>query len=286
MRFGFIQEHVQRFSVRLMCQIMGVSTSGYYAWRQRSLSQRAQGERVLLGLIRAAVKQGRKTYGYRRVHALVKEEFACSRPRVARLMRENGLQPRQKRRFRKTTQSGHHLPVAPNLLFQDFSTSVANQKWVADITYIPTDQGWLYLSTIEDLFSRLIVGWSMASALNDLLTRQALLMALGRRRPMAGMIHHSDQGRQYASGAYRELLAQAGIVQSMSRRGNALDNAPMESFYSRLKNELIHHRHFCTRAEARRDIFEYIEVFYNRQRLHSALGYRSPADFEALHNVT
>ena len=285
MRFHFIQQHAGRYSIQRMCRVLQVARSGYYAWcqRQHQPSQRAQREKQLLTRIQIAFAEGRKTYGYRRVHALVRKEMPCSKHLIARIMRKYGIQPKRKRRFRVTTQSQHHLPIAPNLLVQNFAATQMNQKWVADITYLKVGQGWLYLATLEDLFSRLIVGWALEPYLNDVLTRKALTMALGRRTIPTGLIHHSDRGRQYASTAYRKALKKAEIEQSMSRRGNSYDNAPMESFYSRLKNEWTHHRHYHTRAEAHRDIFEYIEVFYNRQRLHSALGYRSPADFEALY---
>lgn len=285
MRFRFIQNYRQQYGVGRLCRLLSVSRSGFYAWRQRRPSKREREDRILLALIRVAFEASRRTYGYRKVYSKLETEIACGRDRVARLMRENELRPRQTRRFVITTQSGHNLPVAPNLLAQDFSATTLNEKWVADITYIPTDQGWLYLAAIEDLFSRFITGWATSSSLTDHLTREALEMALGRRQPAVGMIHHSDRGGQYASHMFRDRLAEADIVQSMSRSGNAYDNAPIESFFSRLKNELIHHRHYRTRLEAQRDIFEYIEVFYNRQRVHSALGYRSPFEFEALHGV-
>jgi transposase InsO family protein len=285
-RFCFIQRYSKRFGVQRLCRLLGVSRSGYYAWHKRPPSKRAREDRVLLALIRAAYRASHRIYGYRKVFARVETDIACGRDRVARLMRENGLRGKQKRRFVVTTQSRHNLPLAPNLLSQDFTASTIDQKWVADITYVRTRQGWLYLAAIEDLFSRFIVGWAMERTLSDLLTCKALQMALGRRQPVAGLIHHSDRGGQYASKNYRELLQKAGIEPSMSRRGNAYDNAPIESFFSRLKNEWIHGRKYRTRDEARRDIFEYIEVFYNRQRVHSALGYRSPLEFEALHVAT
>lgn len=283
MRYGFIRQQGQRFGVQRLCRLLDVSASGYYAWRNRRLSRRAGQDAQLLTHIRELFAAGRGVYGYRRIHAGLQAIMPCGRDRVARLMRRDKLQPRPKRRFVVTTQSRHALSVAPNLLAQDFQATAVNEKWLADITYIPTDEGWLYLATIEDLFSRLIAGWAMESYLTDQLTRKSLQMALIRRRPRAGLIHHSDRGGQYASDAYRALLTAAQIVPSMSSTGNAYDNAPMESFFSRLKNELTHHRHYRTRQEARSDIFEYIEVFYNRQRVHSALGYRSPLDFEALY---
>jgi transposase InsO family protein len=278
-----VGEQGVRYGVRRLCRLLDVSPSGYYAWRDRPPSRRARQDAVLSAQIRAVFAASRETYGYRRVHAQLVTTQPCGRDRVARLMRAIGLEPKRKRRFKVTTQPQPERPVAPNRLGQDFTAAGVNQKWLADITYIPTDEGWLYLAAIEDLFSRFIAGWAMESTLTDRLTRQTLQMALGRRRPTEGLIHHSDQGGQYASDAYKALLHNAHIVQSMSDAGNAYDNAPMESFFSRLKNELTNHRHYRTRQEARRDIFEYIEVFYNRQRLHSALGYRSPLDFEALH---
>lgn len=283
MRYQFIQEHGSRHGVQRLCRLLEVSASGYYAWRKRPMSRRGRQDAELLAHIRELFAAGRGVYGYRRIHAVLQAIMPCGRDRVARLMRRDKLQPRLKRRFVVTTQSRHALAVAPNLLAQEFQAKAVNEKWLADITYIPTDEGWLYLATIEDLFSRFIAGWAMESYLTDQLTRKSLQMALGRRRPQPGLIHHSDRGGQYASDAYRTLLAEAEIVPSMSSTGNAYDNAPMESFFSRLKNELVHHRHYRTRQEARCDIFQYIEVFYNRQRAHSALGYRSPLQFEALH---
>jgi transposase InsO family protein len=278
-----VSEQGDRYGVRRLCRLLNISPSGYYAWRDRPASRRARQDAVLSAQIRAVFAASRQTYGYRRVHAQLVTTQPCGRDRVARLMRASGLQPQHKRRFKGTTQPQPQRPIAPNRLAQDFIATEVNQKWLADITFIPTDEGWLYLAAIEDLFSRFIAGWAMEDTLTDQLTRYSLQMALGRRRPSEGLIHHSDQGGQYASDAYLALLAEARIVQSMSDVGNAYDNAPMESFFSRLKNELTHHRHYHTRQEARLDIFEYIEVFYNRQRLHSALGYRSPLEFETLH---
>lgn len=283
MRFRFIQHYAHRFGVQSLCRLMAVSRSGYYAWRKRRPSKRAREDKLLLALIQARYKASRGIYGYRKVHATLQTDIPCGRDRVARLMRQNGLRGRHKRRFVRTTQSDHNLPVADNLLRRDFTATAVNQKWCADLTYIWTTEGWLYLAAIEDLFSRFITGWALENSLTDALTRKALDMALKRRQPAPGLIHHSDRGGQYGSNNFRADLSQAGIVQSMSRKGDALDNAPIESFFSRLKNELIHHRTYRTRDEARRDIFEYIEVFYNRQRVHSALGYRSPVQFEALH---
>lgn len=283
MRYRFISQQQAGHSVRRLCALVGVSPSGYYRWRGQPVSVRARRDESLLPWVRSAFAAGRGVYGYRRVHALMQRQVVCGRDRVARLMRQAGLHVRRKQRFQRTTQSQHARPIAPNLLAQNFTATAVNQTWLADITFIPTDEGWLYLATLEDLFSRFIVGWSMEATLADRLTCQALQMALDRRRPPQGLLHHSDRGGQYAGVNYTTLLHAAKAVQSMSGPGNPYDNAPKESFISRLKNELIHDRHFATRRQAQSAIFEYIEVFYNRQRLHSALGYRSPLEFEALH---
>lgn len=281
MRYRFIQEQAQAYRVGLMCDVLGVSRSGYYAWRQRRPSARALSDQVVLGHIRTAFEESRRTYGYPRVHReLLAQGVTCGRQRVARLMRQNGLRARHKRRYPVTTQADQQQPVAPNLLAQAFQADAANQKWLTDITFVPTDEGWLFLAPILDLYSRMVVGWAMEAYLDRRLTLQALHMALVRRQPPAGWLHHSDRGGQYTSDDYQALLAAQEALVSMSRRGNVYDNAPMESFFATLKVELIHRRHYRTRAEARADIFEYIEVFYNRQRRHSALGYLSPADFE------
>lgn len=281
MKFRFIQQHRSAFRVSLMCQVLGVSRAGYYAWRQRKPSRRELANRVLRRLIRLRHQEHRSVYGYRRLHALLRQEQVVGKNRLARLMREEGLAGRRRRRFTVTTQSRHNLPLAPNVLGQDFTTTVPNQKWVGDITYIPTAEGWLYLAVILDLFSRRVVGWAMASYLDDRLTRSALQMALGQRQLDAGLLHHSDRGGQYASAAYVQLLANR-VTRSMSRSGNVYDNAPMESFFASLKSELVHGRRFQTRQEARQAIFDYIEVFYNRKRLHSSLGYLAPVQFEML----
>ena len=283
MRYRFIRQYEASYSVRWLCALVGVSPSGYYRWRRQPVGVRARRDESLLPVVRLAFAAGRGVYGYRRVHAQVQRQAVCGRDRVARLMRQAGLQARPRRRFKRTTQSQHVWPIAPNRLAQDFTATAVNQKWLADITYIPTGEGWLYLATVEDLFSRRIVGWSMGTTLTDHLTCQALRMALARRHPPEGLIHHSDRGGQYASANYTTLLQAAKAVQSMSATGNPYDNAPKESFFSRLKSELLPDRPFDTRPQARSATFEYIEVFYNRQRLHSALGYRSPLEFEALH---
>lgn len=280
MKFRFIQRHAGEFRVSLLCKVLGVSRAGYYAWCKRKPSRRELANRVLRRLIRLRHKEHRSVYGYRRLHALLRQEQVVGKHRIARLMREEGLAGRRRRRFQVTTQSRHNLPLAPNVLQQDFTATAPNQKWVGDITYIPTAEGWLYLAALVDLFSRRVVGWAMTSFLDDRLTRSALQMALAQRHLDAGLLHHSDRGGQYASTAYVGLLANQ-MTRSMSRSGNVLDNAPMESFFASLKSELVHGRRFQTRQEARQAIFDYIEVFYNRKRLHSSLGYLSPVQFES-----
>ena len=266
-------------------RVTGASVSGFYAWLRAipTVQNRAEAEAALRGHIGRIFAARRRVYGSPRVHAeLRREGRRHSRRRVARLMREMGLAARRGRRPRpRTTDSRHDLPVAPNLLEQRFAAEWPDTVWLADLSYLPTDEGWLYLAAIKDMATRQIVGWSMADHLRAGLCGDALVMALQRYRPPEGLIHHSDRGVQYAAEPYRQVLERHGIEQSMSRRGNCLDNAPMESFFASLKKEHVHHARFRTRAEARAAVFEYIEIFYNRQRLHSALGYRTPAEARA-----
>ena len=267
----------------MMCRVFEVSPSGYYAWLKRSESRRMREDRRLLVEIKAIHQQSRGTYGSPRVHAELKARRMChGRNRVARLMRDNGIRVRQKKKFKATTDSKHSHPVAPNLLERNFRADMPDQKWLADITYIPTREGWLYLAAVLDLYSKLIVGWSVSSRANKDLVLKALKMAVGRRRPSPGLIHHSDRGRQYASKKYQEALDAHGMECSMSRKGDCWDNAPVESWFHTLKTELIHHRDYQTRRQAERDIFEYIEIFYNRSRRHSGLGYMTPAQYEMI----
>ena len=264
-----------------MCRTLGVSTSGYYGWRQRRESQRQREDQRLVVEIKAIHQESRRTYGAPRIHRELRARgFCCSRKRVARLMRLHGLRAKQKRRFKATTDSQHRLPVAENLLERRFTPSAPNVVWAADITYICTEEGWLYLAVVLDLFSRRIIGWSMRPTLKRQLVIEALEMALKRRQPSQGLLHHSDRGSQYASRDYQELLASHGILCSMSRKGNCYDNAPVESFFATRKKELVHHRCYHSRGEAKADIFEYIEVWYNRKRRHSSLGYLSPVVYE------
>jgi len=264
--------------------VLSVSRSGYYAWLRRSESRRSQKNRRLLIEIKAVYQASRQNYGSPRVYeALRAQGIMCSVNRVARLMRVDGIQAKRRRRFRpRTTDSTHVHPVAANLLDRQFRVDGADRVWMADITYIATQQGWLYLAVIIDLYSRFVVGWSMSARITSQLTIDALTMALQRRRPGAALVHHSDRGSQYASGDYRIVLSKHKIISSMSRKGNCYDHAPVESFFGTLKTELVHHRRYRSRAEAKADIFDYLEIFYNRQRLHSSLGYKSPAAFERL----
>jgi transposase InsO family protein len=270
-----------------MCQALNVSRSGYYAWLRRPLSRRAREDGVLLVAIRDAHKRSHCTYGSPRVQqALARLNISCGRHRVARLMRQAGLHGVPKPKRTGTTQRVVGQSAAPDLVQRDFSAARPNEKWVADITYIPTQEGWLYLAVVMDLFSRRIVGWSMQSRQTDALVIQALHMAAVGRRLSEPLIHHSDQGGQYTSTATQALLDQYQIQASMGSKGDCYDNAAMESFVASLKREWTHRRTYAARSEARLDLFYYIEAFYNRERLHSTLGYLSPAEYEELHNDT
>ena len=270
------------FPVALMCRVLKVSRSGYYAWRERKPSDRAVENERLTAKIVEVHKESRQTYGSPRVHAeLVAQGFEVSRNLVARLMREQGIVGRRKPRFRKTTDSDHKLPVAKNLLDRQFTVDEPDTAWVADITYIWTQQGWLYLAVIIDLFSRRVVGWSMADHMRTELVLDALSAALGSRVPsLSGLLFHSDRGSVYASGDYQEALDSSGITCSMSRRRNCWDNAVAESFFSTLKTELVHRVIFLTRKSAHGAIAEWIEIFYNGKRRHSSLGYATPLETE------
>ena len=265
-----------------MCNILGLSASGYYAWRERPESPRAAANRALLEEIRVIHTSSSGTYGSPRVHAVLRAHGRrIGQVLIEKLMRRAGIRglaalPRRKR----TTESRHDYPIAPNLLGRNFTTTQPNRVRLADITYVATNEGWLYVSGVLDLSTRKLVGWSMNETLHAEGALEALRMAINRQRPPHGLIHHSDRGIQYASEAYRRALATANITPSMSRKGDCRDNAPMESFFHTLKTERVHHREYTTRDEARRDLFGYIEGFYNSHRLHSALGYLSPADYE------
>jgi putative transposase len=268
------------YPVAAMCQALEVSRSGYYAWRDRPPSQRTRTDERLQVAIQAAHTASRQTYGTRRVHAELRAQgFDAGRDRIGRLRRQMGLRCRQKRRFKATTDSNHALPVADNLLQQRFEADAPDRVWLTDLTYIPTDEGWLYLAGIKDLYTCEIVGYAMDARMTQQLTQQALFRAVKARRPARGLIHHGDRGSQYCAHDYRRMVESFGMRASMSRRGNCYDNAPMESFWGSLKTELVHHRRFATRAEAMASIAEWIEVFYNRQRRHSRLGNLAPAVF-------
>lgn len=264
-----------------MCRALEVSASGYYAWRSRKPSQRSIEDDTLLFKIVVIFKKMKERYGSPRIQEELRDEGCrVSRKRVERLMRLKGLRAKQTKKFKATTDSKHDHPVAANELGQDFEIDVPNARWVADITYVWTKQGWLYLAVVMDLFSRRIVGWQMSERMTRQLVIGALEMAIQARRPDAGLLHHSDRGSQYASADYRKLLEENGCACSMSRKGNCWDNAPVESFFATLKKELIHGRRFATRAQALSEIFEFIEVWYNRKRRHSALNYMSPVQYE------
>ena len=261
--------------------MLEVSKSGYYAWKKRSKSQRGIDNESLLIEIRRIFLEHRQNYGSPRIwDALRKESIRCSKNRIARLMQINGLAAAQKRKFKATTNSKHTWPIAPNLLKRNFTINKPNRIWVTDISYIWTWEGWLYLSFVLDLFSRGVIGLAMSERITDDLTQSALKQALGRRNPSAGLIHHSDRGSQYASGDYQALLKKHEITPSMSRKGDCWDNAVAESFLHTLKVEMVNRYRFKTRNEARREIFKYVEMYYNRKRTHSSLGYLSPLDYE------
>lgn len=281
--YAFIDQHRSKHGVEKMCQVLDLTRSGYYAWREHPESNRQQEDRDLFEHISRVYRQGKNVYGSLRVtKQLHREGIRCGKNRVARLMKAHGLLAVTKRKFKVTTDSRHNHPVAENLLQRNFTADRPNQVWVTDITYVPTLEGWLYLATVMDLYSRQIVGWAMGHNLTQELVIKALLQAIGRRNPPEGLIHHSDRGCQYASCEYQKLLKKHGFLPSMSRKGDCYDNACMESFFHTLKTELIHQERYWTRSQARHSIFEYIEVFYNRVRLHSTLGYMSPYQFEKL----
>ena len=282
MRFRFIEDRRADYPVTIMCDVLGVSPAGYYAWRSRAESRRSAANRELVDDIKRVHRDTSGRYGSPRIHAELKAQGrGVSRGRIERLMRHHGIRAIMARPRRvRTTDSRHDFPIAPNLLDRNFTATAPNRIWLADITYVETDQGWLYLATVLDLYSRKIVGWAMCDHLRADLPLAALRMAISAQRPGAGLIHHSDRGVQYASADYRKVMQSAGFRASMSRKADCYDNAPMESFFHTLKTELVHHRQYATREEAKRDIFAYIEGFYNRIRRHSAIGYISPIEME------
>lgn len=270
----------REFPTTALCRTLNVTRSGFYAWRKRSPSTRQQENERLKVAIRALHKRTRESYGSRRLQVeLAAEGFVAGRDRIARLRHEMNIHCKQKRKFRVTTDSNHDFPVAENLLNQIFAPTAPNEVWVTDLTYIPTGEGWLYLSGIKDVFTCEIVGYAMGERMTKELVGQALFRAVQTKRPATGLIHHSDRGSQYCSHDYRRLLEQFEMQASMSRKGNCYDNSPIESFWGTLKNELVHQQRYATRAEAIASIREYIEIFYNRLRRHSRLGYLAPAVF-------
>lgn len=281
MKFAFVQEQKVAFSVKQLCQVMGVSRSGFYAWKREQPSERTAEDARLAVEIRKVHDGSRQTYGVRRVA----RELQCQGRkiglrRVRKLMRGHGLMPRCKRRFRATTDSRHAHPVADNLLARQFEVAAPNQVWVGDITYVPTDEGWLYLATLVDLFSRRIVGWAMSERIDRQLTLTALDRAVRTRRPPPGLVHHTDRGSQYACSDYRDALAGQAMACSMSRKGDCWDNAVAESTFATIKAELVHWERYRTRQQARDSISQYLDDFYNLIRRHSSLDYLSPVEFE------
>ena len=281
MKYAFIKEHQQVFPVTRMCQMLEVSQSAYYDWLKRPESARHREDRRLGEKVRQVHEKSRQTYGARRIRQeLVEDGELISRERVGRLMKQQCLESKGKRKFKATTQSNHGRPVAENLLNRQFQVEQPDTVYAGDITYIPTDEGWLYLAVLIDLHSRAVVGWSMSARMTAELANDALTMAIWKRKPPSGLMVHSDRGSQYASALYQKTLQDHGFICSMSRKGNCWDNAPSESFFHTLKTELTHHKRYLTREDAKQDIFEYIEVFYNRQRRHSAIGYQTPWGYE------
>ena len=278
-----MHDHQTEFPVTLMCSVFQVSRSGYYAWNKRPESKRSRENRELSLEIAVIHRESKGIYGSPKVHGeLHRRGKRYGKNRVSRLMRKDGLYAKTQRKFRVTTDSNHKQPVAPNLLNREFNQTRPNQAWACDITYIWTAEGWLYLATVMDLFSRNIVGWSMAERMTRQLAMDALTLATKRRNPPRGLLHHSDRGSQYASDDYQALLSKHDMICSMSRAGNCWDNAPAESFFSTLKRELVFHNSYQSRAEARQSIFDYIERFYNRRRIHASLGYLTPSEYEEL----
>jgi len=278
MRYVFMEKHRGEYRLEKMCKVLRVSRSGYYAWRDREPSKRHKANSRLLEQIREVHKESRSTYGSPRVARRLREQgYGCGKNRVARIMKDHGIRAKIRKKYKKTTDSWHGYPVSPNLLLGAKRT---DRLWASDITFIPTREGWLYVAVVMDVRTRKIIGLSMRHELTQELTVNALNEAVSRQKPFEGMIHHSDRGRQYATYAYQKLLSQYGMVSSMSRKGNCYDNAYAESFFATLKRELVHGKRYQSRGEARLSIFEYIQVFYNRIRKHSSLGYRSPEQYE------
>lgn len=281
MKYAFVKVYRQQYTVRALCRTLGISRSGYYHWLSREPSKRQQTDNHLTEKIHCIHRKSHETYGTLRVWQQLKSEsIACGRDRVARLRREAGLQTRRRKRFKITTFSRYTPGIAPNLLARQFNVDAPNKAWVGDVTFIPTREGWLYLATMIDLHSRKVVGWSMSDRNNVALACSALEMAIETRKPKPGLIHHTDRGNLYTSYKYQKILKVHGMIPSMSRKGDCYDNAVAESFFASLKIEWIFYKDYRTRREAKSDIFKYIEIFYNRQRLHQTLGYQAPEQYE------
>ena len=281
MKFRFISVHRETFKVGRMCALLNVSRSGYYAWLRRPESRQSRDNRALEDKIRVLHAASHGIYGAPKIHHDLRDDgVRCGKNRVARIMRKAGIRSRTKKKFKATTNSRHNFPIAPNLLNQDFNVDAPDHTWVGDITYIPTDEGWLYLAVILDLFNREVVGWSASSRMARRLAIDALQMALGRRNPGKGLLHHSDRGSQYASADYQKILKDHNMICSMSRKGNCYDNAVAERFFGRLKSEWVNHNRYQSRSEAIRSLFYYIEIFYNRKRSHSSINYATPQEYD------
>jgi len=283
MKYAAIDSMRQQFPISMLCQLLEVSTSGYHEWRCRKPSARRRANERLVTQIRVLHAESFGSYGSPRIHAaLIRRGQSVGRERIRRLMQENQIVGRHRRKRCRTTDSNHALPVAPNLLNQNFDCEALNTVWLADISYLPTGQGFLYFAGMKDLCTKKIVGWSMSATIDAKLVVDALVMAFTRQQPPAGLVVHSDRGSQYASADFRAMLKQYGMRQSMSRRGNCYDNAPMESFFSSLKGEYLEHQRFATHEAARAAVFAYVETFYNPIRLHSSIGYQPPNEFESM----
>jgi len=283
-KYAWIKEHGKDFPIAVMCKVLQISTSGYYSSLMRKPSAQQKRCQDIAQAAAQSYFQSRRIYGYRKVHQdLLEANIVCCEETVRRIMRNIGLYSRVRRKFVLTTDSDHQMAIAENLLDRHFTATIPNRKWVADITYIPTGQGWLYLACVMDLYSRRIVGWAMSEHIDSALVVSAMTMALLQRKPEAKLLHHSDRGCQYASGDFQDLLDGNRVICSMSRKGNCWDNACMESFFGSLKTEWLGDKKYKTREEAKNAIFNYIEMFYNRKRRHAALGYLSPAAYEELY---
>lgn len=283
MKYAFITKRATDYAISRLCKVLDVSTSGYYDWCDRPPSLRAQQDEALLVDIKRIHQQNRQAFGAVKTwKAMNAQDIACGKHKVARIRRENGIEAKRQRRYKVSRHSKHHNWVAPNHLKRCFEATRPNEIWVGDVTFVPTREGWLHVAMMLDLYARKVVGWSMSPRNDQALVLDALIMAIEHRAPEPGLIHHTDRGRLYASDDYRNTLNRYGVIPSMSRKGNCHDNAVAESFFSNLKNEVTYHYNFNTRDEARLAIFDYIEVFYNRMRLHQTLGYKTPNDYEMM----